>query len=76
MAETEGLRFLLAGILAWVYFSLVLVMALLPAPLAATLRDGGIVSIGMLAALLMILLVFGVMGAFVWWLDRGTTRRT
>jgi uncharacterized membrane protein (DUF485 family) len=68
VADTQRLRFLLAAILAGVYFTLVLIMALLPAPLAAT-RTGGIVSAGMFAALVMILLVFAVMGAFVRWID-------
>jgi uncharacterized membrane protein (DUF485 family) len=69
MAQTERLRFLLAAAVAGVYFSLVLVMALLPGPLAATLREGGFFSFGMLAALAMIMLVFAVMCAFVWWID-------
>jgi uncharacterized membrane protein (DUF485 family) len=75
MADTERLRFLLAAILAGVYFSLVLVMALLPGPLTATLRAGGIVSFGMLAALIMIMLVFGLMSAFVWWNDKRIAHR-
>ena len=75
LVNTERLRFLLAAILAGVYFSLVLVMAMVPAPLATVLRDGGIISFGMLASAIMIMLVFGIMGAFVWWLDRRTAQR-
>jgi hypothetical protein len=70
---TQRVRFLLAALLAGVYFTLVLAMALLPAPFAATLTDG-IVSAGLLAAAIMILLVFGAMGAFVRWVDRRTRR--
>lgn len=70
---TERVRFLLATLLAGVYFLLVLVMALVPARLATTLI-GDIVSAGMLAATIMILLVFGVMGAFVHWVDRRMQR--
>jgi uncharacterized membrane protein (DUF485 family) len=74
-ADTQRTRFLLAAILAGSYFTLVLIMALAPGRLAAMLTDGGIVSAGMLAALLMILMVFGVMFAFVRWNDARTQPR-
>lgn len=70
---TQRLRFLLAASLAGVYFTLVMVMALAPARLASALNEAGTVSVGMLAALVMILLVFAVMAAFVGWID-GRTR--
>ena len=76
MATTQRLRFLLAAILAGVYFTLVLIMALLPDWLAATFTDGGIASVGLLAALIMILLVFAVMFAFVRWIDGRTADRS
>jgi hypothetical protein len=73
VTDTQRVRFLLAAFIASVYFTLVLAMALIPGPFAATLTDG-IVSAGMLAAMIMILLVFGAMGAFVRWVDRRTRR--
>jgi len=76
MTGTQRLRFTLAATLAGVYFVLVLVMALFPAGLAATLDDAGTVSVGMIASLVMILLVFVVMGAFVRWIDRRMAGRS
>jgi len=69
MTGTQRLRFLLAASLVGVYFTLVLVMALAPARLASALNQAGTVSAGMLASLVMILLVFAVMAAFVGWIN-------